>query len=48
MNRQKELKSAIEEFLSQAEMHPMSDAWELAQTGDYVMVFRHDSFSYAR
>ena len=38
-NRKKELESAIKEYLSQAEMHPMSDSWELAHTGDYVLVF---------
>ena len=39
INRKQELESAIKEYLSQAEMHPMSDSWELAQTGDNVMVF---------
>lgn len=39
MNRKHELETAIKEFLSQAEMRPMSESWELAQTGDYVLVF---------
>ena len=38
-NRKQELESAIKEYVSRAEMYPMSDSWELAQTGDYVMVF---------
>ena len=38
-NRKQELESAIKEYLSRAEIYPMSDSWELAQTGDYVMVF---------
>ena len=31
IERKKELDSAIKEYLSQAEMRPMSSAWELAQ-----------------
>ena len=37
--RKQKLESAIKEYLSQAEMHQMSDSWELAHTGDYVLVF---------
>ena len=43
-NRKQELESAIKEYLSRAEMYPMSDSWELAQTGDYVMVFGMSPF----
>lgn len=39
MNREQELKSAIQQYLSQAERHPLSDAWEMAHTDDYVMIF---------
>lgn len=39
IERKQELESAIKEYLSQAEMHPISDSWELAHTGDYVLVF---------
>jgi len=45
LKRKQELKSAIKEYLRQTEMHPISDAWELAQTGDYVFVFGMSSFS---
>ena len=45
LNRKHELETAIKEYLGQAEMHPMSDAWEKAHTGDYVLVFGLSSFS---
>ena len=45
VNRKQELESATKEYLNQAEIHPMSDSWEKAQTGDYVMVFGLSPFS---
>jgi len=39
LERKQELESATKEYLSQAERRPMSDAWELAHTGDYALVF---------
>ena len=39
MKRKQELESALKEYLSQAEMHPMSDAWKLPFSGDYALVF---------
>ena len=48
MKRKQKLESAIKEYLSQAEMHPMSDAWELAHTGDCVMIFGLSPASQAR
>ena len=44
MKRKQELESAIKEYLNQAEIYPMSDAWELANTGDNVMVFGKTPF----
>lgn len=39
MKRKQELESATKEYLSQAERRTMSDAWELAHTGDYALAF---------
>ena len=45
MDRKQELDSAIKEFLSRAEMHPIREALDLTKTGDYVFVFGMSSFS---
>ncbi len=45
MKRKQELESTIKEYLEQAEIYPMSDSWELAQTGEYVFVFGMNSFT---
>jgi len=44
-NRKQELESAIEVYLGQADLHPISDSWDLAHNGDYVFVFGMSSFS---
>ena len=45
MKRKQELRSAINEYLSRAEIYPMPDSWELAHTGDYVLVFGLSPFN---
>ena len=44
INRKQELESAIKEYLNQAEMRPMSDSRELAQSDDHVVFFGFSSF----
>ena len=45
MDRKQELDSALKEFLSRAEMHPIHEALDLTKTGEYIFVFGMSSFS---
>ena len=44
MKRKHELELAMRKYLSQAEMHPMSESWDLAHTGNFVLVFGRAPF----